>query len=355
VLKGNKGEWGELYAFCYLLRSGKLHAADKDLNPLEHIYFPIQRIIREETPGQVYSYEPGEDKIKIYLNSECIKEVNKADFDNAIKIMNSEISKGKRAFEIDELNDFFAGIFSNKLKADSEHKQDIVIQIYDINTGITPICGFSIKSYLGANPTLINPGENTNFIYRITNCTDSIMNEVNQINTKNKIIDKMDKLIECGCEFDPNERLISARFQENLEFIDSMMPKFLSLAVLYSYQYKLKSSNQIITKMKECNPLNFSNVKMYEYKFKKFLCACALGMTPEKDWEGEEDASGGYIVVKSDGTVVCYHIYNRADFERYLFDYTYFDRASTSRYNYMSVYKENNSFYIKLNLQVRFK
>jgi hypothetical protein len=37
---------------------------------------------------------------------------------------------------------------------------------------------------------------------------------------------------------------------------------------------------------------------------------------------------------------------------RYLFDYTYFDRASTSRYNYMSVYKENNSFYIKLNLQV---
>lgn len=45
-------------------------------------------------------------------------------------------------------------------------------------------------------------------------------------------------------------------------------------------------------------------------------------MTPERHWEGEEDANGGYIVVKQDGSVVCYHIYNRTDFEQYLYDYT---------------------------------
>ena len=71
-----------------------------------------------------------------------------------------------------------------------------------------------------------------------------------------------------------------------------------------------------------------------DYKFKKFLCAAALGMTPEKHWEGEEDANGGYIVVKPDGNVVCYHIYNRTDFEQYLYDYTRFDTPSTSRYEY---------------------
>ena len=40
MLKGNKGEWSEIYAFCYLLSQGILRAADKDLNPTA-VYFPI--------------------------------------------------------------------------------------------------------------------------------------------------------------------------------------------------------------------------------------------------------------------------------------------------------------------------
>ena len=85
------------------------------------------------------------------------------------------------------------------------------------------------------------------------------------------------------------------------------------------------------------------------------MCACALGMTPGRRWEGEEDANGGYIVVKNDGSVVCYHIYNRTEFEQYLYDYTFFERASGSRHNYMTVYKEEDQYKIKLNLQVRFR
>ena len=90
--------------------------------------------------------------------------------------------------------------------------------------------------------------------------------------------------------------------------------------------------------------------------FKKLLCACALGLTPEKsDWQGAEDANGGYITVKADGSVVCYHLYNRTEFEKYLFDYTAFDRPSTSKYNYMTIYKEAGQYKIKLCLQIRFK
>lgn len=54
MLKGNKGEWSEIYAFCYLLSQGILRAADKDLNPTA-VYFPILKIIREELSG--YSFE----------------------------------------------------------------------------------------------------------------------------------------------------------------------------------------------------------------------------------------------------------------------------------------------------------
>ena len=63
----------------------------------------------------------------------------------------------------------------------------------------------------------------------------------------------------------------------------------------------------------------------------------------------------GYIIVKADGEVLAYHIYNRNFFEQYLLDNTICERASTGRHEYMSLYEEGGQMYIKLNLQVRFK
>lgn len=354
MLKGNKGEWSEIYAFCYLLNTGKLYSADKDLNALESIYFPVLKIIREEVPNSVYSYEPGE-AIKIFLGETLIKEISRSEFENVVSRLYEKIPQGKKSFEIAEVNDFFDNIYCSKLKASSSRKEDIVMKIQDIHTGISPICGFSIKSHIGSKPTLINAGENTNFIFNIIGCNDEIMSVVNGIESKTKNIDKIEYLLLSGCSFQETLPMLSTQFEENLCFIDTIMPRFLSLAVLYSYVYRIISLSQVIEKMKEINPLNFKNTMMYEYKFKKFLCACALGMTPEKQWEGSEDANGGYIVVKNDGSVVCYHIYNRTEFEQYLYDYTFFERASTSRHHYMYIYKEENQYKIKLNLQVRFK
>ncbi len=352
MLKGNKGEWSEIYTFVYLLASGKLYAADKDLNINPDIYFPVIKIIREEFIGKKYDYLTG-PAIKIYLNGELVNEIGREKFNEIKDVLLEKIPLGHRAFEIEEVEDFFKSINCFKLKANSAKKQDITIKIHDINTGYSPICGFSIKSYIGSFPTLVNAGPNTNFVFNIKNCNDDVMNIVNNINTKTKINDRMKYLSDF--ELVPADYYVSDKFKENLEFIDTVMPKFLSYMILYSYKYNLKSTKEITEKMQELNPLHFSNLKMYNYKFKKFLAAMALGMTPEKDWEGKEDANGGYIVVKKDGNVVCYHIYNRNDFEQYLFDYTFFDRASTSRHNFMKIYKKNSDYFINLNLQIRFK
>ena len=357
MLKGNKGEWSEIYAFCYLLHSGVLKAADKDLNPTAEIYFPILKILREENRGTVLNYypaNPNSPTIKVFHGNELLGEYTKREFEDIINTLYREIPEGERAFEIPEVKDFFDGIYVSKLKADSAHKQDIDIQIHDIHTGINPVCGFSIKSYLGASPTLVNPGKNTNFVYTIGNCTDEIMNAVNSIDTRTKIIDKMKYLRESGCTVTSSDEMISAQFKENLEFVDSKMPLILSEVLLSAYQTGIKRISDVVSRLQEQNPIGYSNTNMYAYKIKKLLCACALGMTPEKHWEGAEDANGGYIVVKRDGSVVCYHIYNRTDFEQYLYDYTCFDTPSTSRYEYMSVYKENDEYKLKLNLQIRF-
>lgn len=40
---------------------------------------------------------------------------------------------------------------------------------------------------------------------------------------------------------------------------------------------------------------------------KVLLIDVALGMTPAKEWNGRYDANGGYIVIRKDGEIVCYH------------------------------------------------
>lgn len=353
--KYNKGEWSEIYTFAYLLSSGMLYAADKDLNKVEDVFFPVIRIIREETAGEPIDYFTG-DVIKIYKGDTLLKEVDKAEFEGIVSTLLEKIPQGSRAFEIPEAEEFFESVYCEKVKANSTKKEDLTTQLHDINTGIKPVCGFSIKSYLGANPTLINPGTNTNFEFIITGCTDELMDEVNSIETSKKLIDRMNKLVENGCAFSNVPHSISAQFEENLQFIDSKMPDFLQYMILYSYVYNVKSTRDVIEKMAEFNPLNFSNEEMYAYKYKKLLAAWALGLTPERtDWLGAEDANGGYITVKADGEVVCYHLYNRTEFEQYLYDYTVFDRPSASRYDYCNVYKENGVYKIKLCLQVRFR
>ena len=77
-------------------------------------------------------------------------------------------------------------------------------------------------------------------------------------------------------------------------------------------------------------------------------------MTPATAWDGHDEANGGYIVVTSAGKVLAYHIYNRDFFKEYLMNNTKYERASTSRHGYASLYKENGKTYIKLNLQIRF-
>lgn len=93
---------------------------------------------------------------------------------------------------------------------------------------------------------------------------------------------------------------------------------------------------------------------MYAYKIKQFLLAFALGMTVSSPWDGSFNANGGYIVVKEDGDVVCYHFFDRNDLEQYLFNNTKFDTPSTARHEFGVVYKVKDSYFIKLNLQVRF-
>ena len=76
-------------------------------------------------------------------------------------------------------------------------------------------------------------------------------------------------------------------------------------------------------------------------------------MMPSKKWDGKDEANGGYVIVKQNGDVVAYHIYNRDAFETYLLNNTRLERASTSRHDFATIYEDGSGKkLINLNLHL---
>jgi type II restriction enzyme len=231
--------------------------------------------------------------------------------------------------------------------------------IHDQRINQTAELGFSIKSQLGGQATLLNAGKTTNFIYQILDfqLTENQIKSINAIDTKSKIKDRIENIKQQG----GNINYVSLEqdvFKNNLVLIDSLLPNILAEIVKTFYTSNLSSIKDLTENINKKNPLNYDNQfahTFYEYKIKRFLTDVALGMTPSKVWNGIYDATGGYLIVKDNGDVLCYHIYNRNQFEEYLFQNTKLETASSSRHEFGKVYSENGKSYFKLNLQIRFK
>ena len=152
---------------------------------------------------------------------------------------------------------------------------------------------------------------------------------INAISTKSKIKDRLEKIKELGGELKFVE-LEQSIFKNNLVLIDSLLPDLLSEVVKCFYTTSLNSVKDLVAKISGFNPLDYDlqfNHSFYEYKIKRFLTDIALGMMPSKVWNGVYDATGGYLVVKRIGDILCYHVYNRNQFEDYLFANTKLETA----------------------------
>lgn len=352
-MTGNKGEWSELYTLLRLLSQGRVHAANDKVEKIEEVYYPIVSIDREETKGNRIDYVICDNNISVQEGERTIVFVDRKDVEKMADKLLEEIAKHHGSFELEEVADFANGIKVTKLKAPSTDTTDISMKIKDIHTNSEQHIGFSIKSEVGNSPTLLNAGQTTNFIYKVKGISTKQAEAINQINTKTKIKDRIQKIKEFGGTLEYSG-MNHAGFKRNLIMVDSSMPQIIGNILLYYYCEEIKDCASLVKMAGERDPLDYGDAAMYEYKFKKFLCSCALGLKPAKKWDGLDEANGGYIIVKADGEVLAYHIYNRNHFEQYLLDNTVLERASTNRHEYMGIYEENGEMYIKLNLQVRF-
>lgn len=357
AITGNKGEWSEIYTLFKLLGDGKVHAGDANMNKLD-IYYPILSVIREESKR--YEYKPDtQKKIIIVDENECeYTSIPMSMFVDESRHLLNEIKKAKqRSFEVPQSEIFMNKIGCKRLRASSKDKADIHIMIHDLRINMTPVLGFSIKSQLGRASTLLNAEEPTNILYRIegNKLTDE---DIVHINSIKKHLPRMQAIIYSKCKLVFSD-IENKTFKNNLLFLDCCMPQFIAECLIVgSLPNATSTVKDTVSALASINPFNYTGSDVnsfYEHKMKTLLLDVALGMTPATEWKGHYDANGGYLVVKQDGEIVCYHFYNRNDVEDYLYSNTRFERASRKRYHFGELFRGNDgNVYIRLNLQIRF-
>lgn len=357
MLTGNKGEWSEIYTLLKIIADKNLFAGNSDLNKIENLIFPIIKVLREESNG-TYQYSFDSDLVVIKGNEEEFRISINEFRDKATFLLSKLKESTSSTFRIPEIENFINSFSCDSLKAKSSVKSDIKVVIHDQRTGTTPELGFSIKSQLGGASTLLNAGKTTNFIYKIKSpiLSESQIIEINSINSRSKIKDRLERINENsdGLEFIRTE---SSVFGNNLTLIDSLLPSLIAQIVYQFYSSSNSKTVDLLDSATALNPLNFdteSNHPFYSYKIKRFLTDIALGMMPSKVWTGELDATGGYLVVKENGDILCYHIYNRNEFEDYLIVNTKLETASSTRHDFGTIYSDGDELFFKLNLQIRF-
>lgn len=357
-MKANKGEWAELYAFLKILEDKKLFAADKNLEIIPDRYFVFQRIFRSEKNQGPKTFDiTGSNIVILETNGNTIKTVE--DFNlpsKTLKIFEKIKQSSETTFEISEAQEVMDILLCKSIKADNNTKADIEAEIYDrVSNSISPL-GFSVKSIVGGASTLLNAGKTTNFVFKINGLDTKHVESINAIDSKSKVQDRIKTIVDNGgsLEF---QNVARKEFEANLRKIDTVFPAFIAQMLADFFSGKANKVADLVKLLSENAKLNKQfglSLSDYEFKVKNFLHSTALGMVPSKIWDGFTKAHGGYIVVRNDGVVICYHLYNRDEFLSYLYENTKLESASTSRHEYGSIYTHDGEMLFNLNLQVRF-
>lgn len=377
MLTGNKGEWSELYALIKLMTDGKLFQSDIDLNvDPENVYDVIAAYKKDVSYDLTFERN---DSVKVFKIQDDVKrlivEKSFADLKEISHLLLNGIRAGSgKTFKLPLLDQYFDQLKIAKIQAGANSKADLRLRIYDHRLAKEADLGFSIKSLLGKQSTLFNPDVEGNFIFEIEDFDISSISAFNrETYNKPKITNRIRRIEEEGY-ITKFASIQSKQLRLNLKMIDGDMPDLIAWALYFRYRDKKSSLVDIAQILEKEDPLNLyrgesSGQKMYEYKLKKFLMDSAMGMTTKTPWLGEYDSFGGVIIVKKDGDLVCFHVYDINLFRNYLLNNTFLEQAGTGedennpgnadpesgkKYYYGWLYEEDGKCYFKINLQVRF-
>lgn len=353
----NKGEWTELLVFIKLLLEQKISLADADLVPNGN-YFDVTKI---STHNLDYEYLPL-NNTDIQVITKKTQETRNINIESLISpaILHDLITSIKNGN--DSINKLGFDVIQNELGftivkgGNSSQKADILLDI-KIENIIKKEEGFGIKSYLGNSPTLLNASGTTNFIFEVENLHKDKIDEINAIDTKTKLKDRLafieahgGKLNYIGPEKDTMDY--------NLRMVDSNMPQIIGHVLLAFYKKRISSVREIVDYLHEKQELyqeiRYPDKAFLESKIKKLLVDNLLGFFAGTKWDGSYEANGT-IIMKKTGDLVAFHLIDLESLKSYLYNHIKLDTPSTTRHRFGKlILEKDNKLYFKLNLQLRF-
>ena len=139
TLKGNKGEWSELYAFFKLLADGRLYCGDGELNRYDDKFYPILEVFRDDSPTRnTYKVQAAKNNILVAGETVTIEIPQERFKEEAITLL-GKIKDIKADGDFSYLESFMQLIDCHNVKAKSTDKADIRIVIHNLNTGSKPL------------------------------------------------------------------------------------------------------------------------------------------------------------------------------------------------------------------------
>lgn len=352
----NKGEWTELLVFMKLLAEQKLDLADSNLNPTNKFFnilkvsthnLPIEFAVVDDTTIQSIDTRTGATKkidISSLLSSQTLLKLTQ------------DIINGSGTFEIPGFSVIQNALgFSVVKGGNSNQKADVLLDIKNDEVQALDE-GFGIKSYLGNKPTLLNASGNTNFIFLVDGLDPKEMDGINSIKSRYKLMDRLNEIEKLGgtLVYKGAER---SAMEHNLSMVDSQMPIIIGHVLLSFYRDRVNSISDIVAHIDKAGVLKkeiqYKDVAVLEASVKRLLVDILLGFFAGKRWNGDHEANGT-IVMKSNGTMVGFHVVDMKSLKDYLFNVVKLDTPSTTRHRFGKLYKEKDGkLYFKLNLQLR--
>lgn len=348
MTSANRGEWSELYALGYLLVNGGGFAANEFAKLDQSVFYKVLEIVDNPSGGSETVYRLDGSEITVLQNGIGVIRLSKSQIEPRLRSFFDDLKSqsGSAAFGLQSGEVLLNLLMKTKLSASSAQTNDIHLVLEDFETKIpTPRRGFSVKSEIGNPATIFNAGQTTNLTYRINGQgTPKQFVGISGIKTNLKSLMQDGFSLEF-LEYD------SPTLHNNLLNIDSSLPKFLAELMLAYYQStttKLKGLCQ--STWPQSHPE--SNLKIS--KIKKFLSAASMGLRPNTVWSGYPEDFGGLLLVKENGDVLFYYLYNLQKFEEYLYGALRFETPSASRHKFGQVYFVEGEPRLKLNLQIRY-
>jgi len=281
------------------------------------------------------------------------KRVSRSDVCAMVRNLLPAIQIGKMVFSAYEGDQLLDLLGITQLKTCSE-KSDLFLNVLDPLSGATGLQGFTIKSFLGSSPTLLNAGRATNFQYQLS--LEVTPTEISRLNAL-PIREMCRELVDRGCGF----TLVGSHeiFGANLSVIDSRMIEVVSHSILAYYSMRCGREaglSPIADHLAATNPMSVANPDVfYHHKLRGLLEAATYGMVPSKKWDGKRTAPGGLLIVEKSGELTCIPAGSSDEHREYLLRSTKFETPSRQRHEFGSITLEDGKCLLALNLQIRYR